>query len=81
MSDTSLHESKQRLDALLMMIREDGATPAGEVPGPDHIEALEQAPIGRADEVRQAHAEGRGPPDFAGSSGSNGSNGRDGGPA
>jgi hypothetical protein len=66
MSNPSLHEAQKRLDALLGMIAEDGATPAGQTPPVEHIQALRDAPIGRTDEVRNAHAEGRDPPAFGG---------------
>jgi hypothetical protein len=57
--------AEQRVTALLRMIREDGANPAGEVPPAAHLEAVENAPTGRAEEVAKAHREGRGPPDHA----------------
>jgi hypothetical protein len=63
------HRAEQKIDALIEMITEDGASPAGQLPPSDHIRAIREAPVGRADEVRAAHAEGRGPPDFAASGG------------
>jgi hypothetical protein len=40
---------------------------------------LRDVPLGRADEVRSAHAEGRGPPEWAGSPGNGRGNGQGGG--
>lgn len=61
MSDT-YQETTDRLDALMAMWTNDGATPPGDPPGLDYLEALEEAD-GRPDleEVRKAHAESRQP--------------------
>jgi len=44
---------------------EDGATPAGDDPPVDYLRALEAAgQPEQVEEVRAAHAEGRGPPEW-----------------
>jgi hypothetical protein len=57
------HRAEQKIDALLGMIRDDGASPADNLPPAQYLDALSGIDVGRADEVRAAHAEGRGPPD------------------
>lgn len=55
-------EQGQRVDALLRMIAEDGATPAGTIPGTDYIGALREAPAGEAQAVADAHRNNETPP-------------------
>jgi hypothetical protein len=62
----SLYIKAERGEALARLIGEDGQTPAGEVPA-DHAAALREVERpGEATRVADAHAEGRGPPSFAG---------------
>lgn len=57
----------ERFQALISMMAQDGATPAGEMPRPGDLEALQQAhELGQAGQVREAHANNNAPPDFAG---------------
>jgi hypothetical protein len=60
------HRAEQKVDALIELITDDGQSPPGQLPPSDYVEAVREAPDGRADEIRAAHAERRGPPDFAG---------------
>ena len=55
----------QKVETWLDMVADDGDTPAGQPPSPDYVRALRDAPLGRARDVREAHAAKRGPPDFA----------------
>jgi hypothetical protein len=49
---------------------DDGATAPGEDPPVSYLRALDEAPDSDAvEQVRAAHADGRGPPDWAGASG------------
>jgi hypothetical protein len=56
----------ERVTAFLQMITEDGATPAGELPPVEFVEALGQTTeLGHGREVAKAARENRAPPDFA----------------
>jgi len=56
----------ERVESLLQMIADDGVTPAGELPPPEHVEAVRGAgELGDGRDVAAAHREGRGPPDRA----------------
>lgn len=57
----------ERLDALLRMIEESGATKAGELPPEGHARGLRRVrELGESGRVAEAHAEGRGPPEDVG---------------
>jgi hypothetical protein len=65
----SLHHRVEILEAQMAMIRDDGASPAGELPPSEFIDALDATEPGDRDrltEIRERHREGRGPPDWAG---------------
>lgn len=54
----------ERFASLMRMIEENGATAAGEAPPAEHAAALrDTTTLGEADEIANAHAEGRGPPE------------------
>jgi len=66
MSNESLHVRAERFDALTRLISEDGSTSPGVIPT-DHVAALQQTErLGEADQIADAHADGRGPPDHVG---------------
>lgn len=77
MSDRTTVRRAQAFDALLDMLASDGASPRGQVPPAEYVEAVRDAPPGRAEEVAEAHRNNAGPPDFAG--GGNGNSGGNGG--
>lgn len=64
----------QRVDALLAMLADEGGPGGAGTVDPRYLEAVRDAPVGRASEVAEAHAEGRGPPDFAASNRADGGN-------
>lgn len=54
--------TKERLDALLSMLQDDGVKPPGEI-NPDHIRAIEgRNNLGGPMEVAKAHKNGESPP-------------------
>lgn len=60
----------QKVEALLTMLTESGASAAGQLPSAKYLDAIRRVEEpGRADEVAAAHREGRGPPDNAGNGG------------
>jgi hypothetical protein len=64
----------QKWRAHRQMKIEDGATPAGDDPPLEHLKALEQAENAeQIGAVRDAHSEGRAPPDVPATSGAGGS--------
>ncbi|WP_251327922.1 hypothetical protein [Haloplanus pelagicus] len=66
----STHIEAQRSKVYRRMVREDGATAAGNPPPAKHIDALDAAEGPEEfEEIRAAHAEGRGPPGHAGGDG------------
>lgn len=59
----------EKVDALLQMIAESGASPAGEMPGQAYAEALANAAsLDDPRAVAQAHFEGTAPPGTGGGS-------------
>lgn len=65
----SLHHRVEILEAQLKMIRESGASPRGELPPSEYLDALERTVPGqkeRIEQVRRSHSESRGPPEWAG---------------
>ncbi|WP_058826728.1 hypothetical protein [Haloferax sp. Q22] len=63
MTGRSAWEAHQRLDALLSMLADESAGGPGSV-DPNHLDALRRAPIGRARDIAQAHANNAEPPAF-----------------
>jgi len=64
----STHHRIEVLETKLAMIADDGASPRGTLPAREYFDAAEQTNPGerdRLEELRQAHQEGRGPPDWA----------------
>lgn len=58
-----------RVDALLRLIADSGASAAGEVPA-EYVEALQMTrEVRQANEVAQAHRENREPPSFSNAGG------------
>ena len=69
-----------RYRAQRQMTIEDGATAEGEQPPVDHLKALNAAGgVDQIEQIRAAHAEGRGPPEWAGNPGNSGNAGNGGG--
>jgi len=63
----TIYLEAQKAKAYRKMVVEDGATPRGETPPPEHVEALDRADrLDRVEDVRRQHREGRGPPEWAG---------------
>jgi hypothetical protein len=71
----SIHHRVEVLETQMQMIRDDGASPAGELPSPEFLDALEATEPGernRLEEVRERHRDGRGPPEWASAGGNGG---------
>lgn len=68
MPDRTTQKALDQFEALLDLIEQDGATPPGELPPPEHVRALRESAgeRERLAAVREAHGKGRGPPDHAG---------------
>ncbi|MFB6255257.1 MAG: hypothetical protein ABEH58_00780 [Haloplanus sp.] len=60
--------AEQKINVLLGMIEDDGASPSGSLPPSEYRQALRTAPVGRANEVREAHRKNR-QPSWAGNQG------------
>jgi len=57
----------EQVAALLRMIADSGASPAGAMPGASYVEALaDTTAVDDPRAVAQAHREGNGPPDVGG---------------
>lgn len=65
MPDKTTQRELDKFEALLEMIAENGATPAGQLPPVEHIDALREMDDldrGRIQEVAEAHRNGNAPP-------------------
>lgn len=57
----------ERLNALIVMWKEGGRTPAGDPPSDEHIGTLKEVTdVGEAREVADAHKADKAPPDVGG---------------
>lgn len=68
MPDKTTQRAVDQFEALLDLIEQDGASPAGQLPSADYIRSLRESTGDRQEieAVREAHRNGNAPPDAGG---------------